>query len=55
MESWMLDIMNGTRLVLDLELHCSENLTCLTSSMTKIKTDFRSRYLKAGLYNWPYL
>lgn len=40
MDSWMLDLMNRTSLALDLELNCSENLTCITSSVRKIKTDF---------------
>lgn len=54
MDSWLFDIMNRTRLVLDLKLNCSENWTCITSSMRKLKTDFRSRYLGTDLHNWPY-
>lgn len=51
----MLDLMNRTSLALDLELNCSENLTCITSSVRKIKIDFGNRFLGADLHNWPCL
>ena len=44
MDSWALAIMNRTPLVLGMGLNCSENLTCITSSIRNIKTDFGKRF-----------
>lgn len=35
-------MINKKRVVLDLELKSSENLTCITSSVKKTKNDFES-------------
>lgn len=52
MNGWVLDLMNRTSPVLDLELSCSENLAYITSSVRKIKTNFGG-FLRTGLHSLP--